>query len=131
MAVENYNDQMCIRDSYYTALSSGSEWAFDLGVNMGESFIVSGSGTKSGNLYNGSAAISYNGNELFGLDIVNADGKSGDGTYTVYIKDGLANLVSGIDSATLTIIKTAKIEFTKTTEMCIRDRVIIFGKTVS
>ena len=50
-----------------------------------------------------------------GLDIVNADGKSGDGTYTVYIKDGLANLVSGVDSATLTIIKTAKIEFTKTT----------------
>lgn len=100
---------------YYTALSSGSEWAFDLGVNMGESFIVSGSGTKSGNLYNGSAAISYNGNELLGLDIVNADGKSGDGTYTVYIKDGLANLVSGVDSATLTIIKTAKIEFTKTT----------------
>ncbi len=100
---------------YYTALSSGNDWAFDLGVNMGQSFTVSGSGTKSGNLYNGSVAISYNGNELLGLDIVNADGKSGDGTYTVYIKDGLANLVSGIDSATLTIIKTAKIEFTKTT----------------
>ena len=100
---------------YYTALSSGNDWAFDLGVNMGQSFTVSGSGTKSGNLYNGSAAISYNGNEILGLDIVNADGKSGDGTYTVYIKDGLANLVSGIDSATLTIIKTAKIEFTKTT----------------
>ena len=100
---------------YYTALSNGSDWAFDLGVNMGESFTVSGSGTKSGNQYNGSAAISYNGNELLGLDLVNVDGKSGDGTCTVYIKDGIANLVNGVDSATLTIIKTAKIEFTKTT----------------
>lgn len=100
---------------YYTALSNGGNWAVDLGVVMGESFNISGNGTKSGNTVNGSIAASFNGNELLGLDLVNVNGQNGDGTCKIYLKDGITSLADGLDSAAVTIIKTAKIDITKTT----------------
>lgn len=98
---------------YYTALSNGNEWAFDLGMVAGDSLTVSGNGTKNGNMIDGSATVSYNDDELLGLDLVNVDEQSGDGSYTVYIKDGIKNIAKGVDSSVLTIIKTAKIEINK------------------